>query len=41
MKPIEKMEKEAVEQELSELMELTIRLEDELNALVRVKNEEN
>jgi hypothetical protein len=32
-KRINKMEKEKVEQELSQLMELTLRLEDELNCL--------
>ncbi len=33
MKRKEKMETEAVERELSELMEMTLRMEDELNSL--------
>jgi len=34
------MEREMVEQELSSLMERTLRLEDELNAFVRMSDEE-
>jgi hypothetical protein len=33
-----KMENEIVEQELSSLLEMTLRLEDELNALVRMED---
>ncbi len=32
-KRIEEMEKESVEKELSQLMEITLRLEDELNGI--------
>jgi len=32
------MENEVVKQELSVLMEITLRLEDELNSLVRLKD---
>ena len=35
MKEDQKMEREKVEQELSLLMETTLRLEDELNSVVR------
>jgi hypothetical protein len=35
----EKMEKQYVEKELSSLIELTFRLEDELNFLAMVNNE--
>ncbi len=33
MRQIKKMEKEFVERELSQLMEITLRLEDELNSI--------
>ncbi len=35
----EKMEQQFVEQELSQIMELTLRLEDELYAIIKVKSE--
>ncbi len=35
----EKMELETVEEELSLLMEITIKLEDELNSFVQMDNE--
>jgi len=35
----ENMEKEAVEEELSALMEMTLRLEDEVNSLPREEND--
>ncbi len=39
-KSTQEMEKEILEQELSSLMERTLRLEDELNALVCPNDEE-
>jgi len=36
MKKKEKMEQKVVEEELSFLMEITLRLEDELNSIIKV-----